>query len=136
MERYKEPEEIKIKNYKGESVSFVEASKVKEGVVCDVYTFQNDTSKDLGIVNVKAGKQTPLQKVLSGDKTIEIFEKGKGTLRITDEEDKMIEYKYPGGPEEVVVGIGELMQWEAESDLTFAEICYPPYEDGRFENID
>lgn len=36
------------------------------------------------------------------------------------------------------VQIGEQMQWaaEPESDLVFAEVCFPPYEDGRYENIE
>jgi hypothetical protein len=35
------------------------------------------------------------------------------------------------------VGIGDVMQWEAdkETDLVAYEICFPPYEDGRYENI-
>ena len=29
------------------------------------------------------------------------------------------------------------MQWEASknSNLVFYEVCYPPYQDGRFENL-
>ncbi len=37
---------------------------------------------------------------------------------------------------EVEVKIGECMQWEAMEDgLVFYEICYPPYKEGRYENI-
>jgi len=37
----------------------------------------------------------------------------------------------------IEVSIGEIMQWEAdkESDLHVFEVCYPPYEDGRYENL-
>jgi hypothetical protein len=27
------------------------------------------------------------------------------------------------------------MQWTAKTDLIFYEICYPKYEDGRYENL-
>ena len=40
-----------------------------------------------------------------------------------------------GTLKEVEIKVGDLVQWEATKDLVFAEICYPPYEDGRFENI-
>jgi hypothetical protein len=43
---------------------FIETMVVKEGVECDVYGFEGDTSKDLGIVRVKKGHKTPLQRVL------------------------------------------------------------------------
>ena len=37
----------------------------------------------------------------------------------------------------VTVGIGELMQWEADKDLRLVayEVCFPPYKDGRFESL-
>lgn len=37
--------------------------------------------------------------------------------------------------EPVSVEIGSIMQWTTETDLTFSEVCYPAYEDGRFEDI-
>ena len=126
-----------LQKFQGEGVKFLESSKVKAGVVCDVYEFSNNKEKDLGIIRVKARHKTPLQKVLKGDKTIEIFIKGKGVLRVGKTKDDMIEYVYPETKtREIVVEVGQFMQWEAgEDNLTFAEICYPPYENGRFENI-
>lgn len=37
----------------------------------------------------------------------------------------------------VDANVGDLMQWQAseDSNLTAYEVCYPPYQDGRFENI-
>lgn len=125
----------KLLNFSGEEVVFIETSQVKEGVICDVYNFTNDNSKDLGIVKVKKGFKTPLQKVLSGDKTLEIFRHGKGTLTVIDARGCKITHNFPSDNKEVEINIGEIMQWEALEDLTFAEICYPPYQDGRFENI-
>jgi hypothetical protein len=28
-----------------------------------------------------------------------------------------------------------MMQWEAIEDLAFVEVCYLPYQGGRFENV-
>ncbi len=38
---------------------------------------------------------------------------------------------------EVVVGVGQIMQWTApeDTDLVFYEVCDPPYQDGRFEDL-
>lgn len=120
-------------------VSFVETMQVADGVECDVYGFTEDESKDLGIIRIEPGKKTPLQRVLQGEKTIEQYISGKGKLTITKQD----------GTQEVlpaddsnhalkIVNIGEMMQWESDpdSELVAAEICYPPYQEGRFENID
>lgn len=45
---------MKIENFDDVEVSFIESIIVKNGVVCDVYKFTNDDSKDLGIVTVTA----------------------------------------------------------------------------------
>ena len=47
-------------------VTYVETMQVKDGVSCDVYTFDNDNSKDLAIVTVDKGSKTPLQKIQKG----------------------------------------------------------------------
>ena len=107
--------------FNGQKIKFIETTQVKEGVVCDVYEFENDTRKDLGIVKVSKGYKTPLQKVLKGDKVIEIFREGVGKLTVigTDKKDRV--YRFPGQQSEVEVEVGELMQWEALENLTFAE---------------
>lgn len=125
---------------KVQPVTFVETMNVSEGVECDVYTFDGDTSKDLGIIRIKPGSQTPLQKVLKGDGTIEGYISGKGKLIITGGDNKQRIYEVSSETKEpvvVAVAIGELMQWEAapDSDLKAYEICFPPYEGGRFEEI-
>lgn len=117
-------------------MQFVETAQVKEGVVCSVYAFENDFNKDLGVVNVAKGSKTPLQKVVTGDRTIEIFKAGVGRLTVTDVSGKKHIYKFPGEQTEVTVKVGETMQWEAIEDLVFVEVCYPPYKEGRFEIID
>lgn len=118
-------------------ISFVETMKVKVGVTCDVYSFKDDDSKDLAIVTVEKGSKTPLQKVLQGVETIEGFYSGKGILRVSTD-DVANTYVFPSDTiNEVPVSIGDTMQWQAdeEVDLVFYEICTPPYQDGRFENL-
>jgi hypothetical protein len=123
-----------------QSVSFVETMHVADGVDCDVYTFVGDRSKDLGIIRIESGKKTPLQKVLKGDRTIEGYISGKGKLTIIKPDGRQDVYIADGvtkKPIVVTVGIGETMQWEADKDskLIAYEICFPPYEDGRYENL-
>src|SRR3989338_1608992 len=116
-------------------VSFVETLDVADGVACDVYKFDGDTTKDLGIIRINPGSKTPLQKVLKGDKTVEGYISGKGKLKITNPNGKQVVYTEPFA---ITVAMGELMQWEAapDSDLSVYEIFYPPYEDGRFQNTE
>lgn len=139
-----EQEQAPIKNFffegKEQAVSFVETMHVTDTVDCEVYTFDGDSSKDLGIIKIKPGGNTPLQKVLKGDRTVEGYISGKGKLTITTAAGKQKIYKVGEETKEpfsVAVGIGELMQWEGdkESGLVVYEVCFPPYEDGRYDNL-
>lgn len=119
-------------------VKFLETIKVKNGVLCDVYCFVNDDSRDLAIVTVLSGYKTPLQRILLGEKTVEGYHLGAGTLTVTDENGKEQQYAFKAGDKgDVEVFVGQTMQWYANtrSDLVFYEVCRPPYKDGRFENI-
>lgn len=132
---------LKEFSYNGntQSIEFIECLEVTEGVFCDVYKFTDDETKDLGIITVLEGFKTPRQKVLNGDKTIEGFISGKGTLFIEKPNNKFSTYigfsENPDLPTEVK--IGEIMQWKADKgiDLVAFEICFPPYKDGRYENL-
>lgn len=125
-------------NFEGKDlpVVFIETVKVAEGVACDVYTFVGDNGKDLGIITIRAGGKTPRQKVLRGDKTIEGYISGKGRLVITKPDGGQKVY-IAGGGLGVEVAVGETMQWQADADsnLVAYEICFPPYKEGRFENL-
>ncbi len=129
-------------NFEGQEqpVSFVKTLPITEGVECDVYTFDGDSTKDLGIIRIKPGSKTALQKVLKGEKTIEGYVSGKGKLTLT-RADGREEPPYNVGesqePFSATVMVGDLMQWEAAADssLVAYEICLPPYENGRFENL-
>jgi hypothetical protein len=121
-------------------VAYVETMQVKDGVECDTYSFVGDNSKDLAIVRVMKGFKTPLQRILKGTKTIEGYMNGNGTLTVTSIDGSTKTYPFIQGKganpnSEIEVHIGELMQWSAKTDLTFYEICEPPYEDERFENL-
>ena len=133
---------IKNFNFEGKKqlVSFVETIHVTNGVDCDVYTFVGDASKDLGIIRINPGSKTPLQKVLKGDRTIEGYISGKGKLTITKLSGSKKVYNVGSGSGKsfsITVEINELMQWEADknSNLVAYEICFPPYQDGRYELI-
>jgi hypothetical protein len=111
-------------------------------VECDVYAFANDGFRDLAIVRVKAGAKTPLQRVLRGLSTIEGLYGGSGTLTVRRDDGRKRLYRFEAGDDPkkmagVTVQIGQVMQWAADKgeDLVFYEICDPPYEDGRFENL-
>jgi len=123
-------------------VSFVETQTVKKGVECDIYTFVEDSSRDLAIVTVSKGYKTPLQRVLLGKMTIEGFYEGVGTLTVRSKDGKTDNYSFKSPYEqnvrEVAIELGQIMQWYADGDddLVFYEICQPPYSDGRFENLE
>ena len=126
---------------KPQSVKFVEAMQVTSGVECDVYTFIGDFTKDLGIIKIQPGHKTPLQKVLMGERTIEGYISGKGALHLTRTNGEQEIHTVGDKPQEqfsVNVMVGDLMQWQAakDSELVAYEICFPPYADGRYENIE
>ena len=125
-------------NGKDVPIKFVEFMNVKDGVDCEVYAFVNDDTKDLGIVTVRQGSSTPKQKVLQGKRTIEGYLSGKGVLKITQASGERLSYAFPNtaGLKEVTVIVGDTMQWAADEELVFYEICEPPYRDGRFQNLD
>lgn len=138
-----EPQKLTSFNYAGQDrkITFVETIRVKEGVDCNVYAFADDDSQDLAIVKVARGHKTPLQKVLYGDKTVEGFLTGKGELSVRSIKGDTKVYKFEDdavGDREILVQIGEIMQWTASNDvdLLFYEICEPPYKDGRYENLE
>jgi hypothetical protein len=136
-----QPNQLQFFSFEGKDqpVTYVETMHVVDGVDCDVYSFIGDTSKDLGLVKIRPGSKTPLQRVVKGDRTVEGYVSGKGKLTITKTDGKQEVYVADGeSPKPVVtVGIGELMQWEADEKvgLVAYEICFPPYKEGRYEDL-
>ena len=129
----------KMTEFKNRKVSFIETMQVKEGVECDTYSFIGDATQDLAIVRVTRGFKTPLQKILQGNKTIEGFLEGKGTLVVQLEDGTIntLVLDATSTIKEVEVKVGQIMQWTASEDagFVFYEICDPPYQDGRFEDL-
>jgi hypothetical protein len=125
-------------NGESSGVKFIDSLVVVPGVVCDVYEFIGDVTKDLALVQVEAGRKTPRQKVSKGDITIEGYLSGEGTLTVDDGDGEKV-YTFPNADvTSVEIKQGSIMQWSAgpESPLVFYEICTPPYEEGRFKNIE
>ncbi len=123
------------------SIIFMEMIDVKEGVKCETYQFSDDDLKDLAVIYVESGNKTPLQRVLNGQKTVQGFCTGKGTFTLTKEngEKEMFEVNDESGKEFYKeIKVGEIMQWQAapDSDLVVYEVYYPPYQDGRYEDLD
>ena len=119
-------------------VRYIETMEVKEGVECDLYSFNDDPTKDLAVIRVAAGAKTPMQRVLSGLTTTEGHLAGKGTLTIQSPDGLVTSFGFDGQNEgEALVEVGQIMQWAADPDreLVFYEVCVPPYEDGRFEDV-
>ncbi len=116
------------------SVEYVESLDIKDGVICHVYRFAGETAYDLGIVEVAPGVSTPLQQVVERfSTTVEGLLEGSGNLFVEAEGGNTFQV---GNPLTTTVYCGNRMQWDAgEEGLTFFEICHPPYEEGRFENI-
>jgi mannose-6-phosphate isomerase-like protein (cupin superfamily) len=121
------------------SVQFVETVQVKEGVTCDVYRFIDSDAEDLAIVTVQKGFKMPLQQVMEGKQTVEGLVAGRGVLTVWSGSGEAKSHVFETGETGFVsVAIGERMQWSAngDSDLSFYEVCTPPYKDGRFKNTE
>lgn len=123
-----------------EPVEFIETMKVKLGVVCHVYKFKNRSDCDLGIIEISKGENTPKQKILKGEKTIEGYISGSGkfTIQNQDKISKIYEIKNGNQEFQIDLVVGDVMQWTANvnEELTCFEVCFPAYEEGRFLNLD
>lgn len=127
----------KLIAFRGQPVNFVETQHVKDGVECDVYSFTEDDAKDLGIIFIRQGVKSPKQRILKGDKTVEGFLEGAADLTISRGSSDKTTYAYADNSygADVTLEIGDTMQWIADEDSVCYEICYPPYADGRFEDV-
>lgn len=140
-----EPRLSKLKWFKFEGVKkpveFKETLTVAEGVECDTYIFTGDSTLDLGIIRISPNYNTPLQEVLSGDRTVEGYISGKGRLIVDRNNGKFEVHQFgnnPTKPSPIDIEVGDIMQWRAfdKGPLLVYEICFPPYQDGRYKNID
>lgn len=123
---------------KEQKVSYIETTEnVAPGVDCDVYAFIDDHTKDLGIIKMGPFAKTPAQRIEKGDATIEGYLKGNCTLYVSTN-GNVSKFVCSDGTElEMVIRKGSVMQWKNNSDLPAEvyEICFPPYQDGRYTNL-
>ena len=118
-------------------VDFVEAIDVADGVVCDVYEFAWDTTKDLWIVKLDTWVSSPYQLVVWWDKTLLGYISGNWKF-IHETEKGVFEYKMREGIRfEFFIHKWEKMKWVADSDsqLIYYEVYLPPYKDGRYLDL-
>ena len=111
---------------------------IPDAVTCDVYTHPETKRRDLGIVRVEPGCNTPAQKVLKGRVTIEGYFSGSGRLIIIHEDGSRDEFEVDEDSEGFSQGVypGEIMQWQAgPQGLQFFEVCFPPWDDQRFKDL-
>lgn len=78
-----------------------------------------------------------LKELGGGNQTIEGYRSGAGKLIILHEngEKSVFEVDAESEGSTFEVKVGEIMQWQASSDLELFEVCFPPYADGRFEDL-
>lgn len=122
----------KYNEFLWEKVSFISSSEVKKWVICDVYEFEWNNEKDLWIIYITSWNSTPKQKILKWDKTIEWIISWIWSF-IFNWKENICNEKEQNTFE---LNIWDTMQWKADTDLVFYEICYPPYDDWRFKNLD
>lgn len=75
-----------------------------------------------------------------GEKTLEGYITGGGKLKVEREGGITEVYDFNEQTDDtppVEVRIGDKIQWIASPDIGLIayEICYPPYKEGRFENL-
>jgi len=119
------------------AVRFVETSHVVEWVECDVYEFIEDKEKDLWIIRISKNSKTPHQLILRWEATIEWYISWKGMF-IHETWDCKKEYVVGNTDEfEIIVNKWDKVQWisDQDSELIAYEVCYPPYEEWRFQNL-
>lgn len=133
-------------------IIFEELVQVAPGVQCGVFSFdkegERDKIRDLGIIIIEPGGQTPIQRVILGDRTIEGLIYGSGALRVIRSNGGNPQYEThyfdsedllnPTTNISITVSEGDIMQWTADPNtyLIVYEICEPPFTEGRFETIE
>lgn len=128
-------------SFRGETLTtqLIETTEVFPGVTCDAYLHPETKERDLGIIYIEADRRTRPQRVLKGNQTIEGYVSGKGELIIKKKSGERLVFKVDPNNEGFAqnVEVGDIMQWRADEqeNLVVFEVCYPPYEADRFENL-
>lgn len=131
---------IKTFDYLGKSlpVESQGSETVVDGVVCEVFRFTGMTACDLAIVTMEPFAKTPIQVVRDGLVTFEEAITGdEGTrLRVLRGGKYEVVQCGPDIPRTPILP-SDVMQWTAGvKGAIFSEICWPPFEEGRFGTLD
>ena len=123
------------------AVKFRKATQVAPGVVCEEFDCVDKPEMDIGIIRIDPGAKTPPQKLLSGTRTVEGFLSGAGALFVTPEGGEFESFSFGMtnriGRKFAELQPGDVVQWVAapDSELVAIEMCWPPFSEGRFENV-
>lgn len=116
----------------------IDTYMVIPGVSCTVYAFEGDKTRDLASIVIGLGQHTPRQKLVKGIETVEILKSGRGKFFLKRGDlEEIYEVDSQNSPFSIKLEIGDIVQWIAANDsiLSIYEICTPPFEAGRFDNI-
>lgn len=106
------------------------------GVTVHEYDFVGDDSRDLALIEITPGCETPVHRVNKGIKTLEIYVSGEGSITIARPNGNIKDMPWhpQWGKKVIEVRIGDLMQIHAakKTALLFAEICWPKWDPTRF----
>jgi len=126
-------------------VEYLETTEIPgyPAVICDVYNFVGDDSKDLGVIKIEKGHSTPRQLINEGQgtkRTVEGYISGNGRLIVERKSGKTELYEISSRsliPLSVDIEVGDIMRWQADSDsdLIAYEVCIPRYKPGRYTNL-
>lgn len=112
------------------TIAFEKTLHVTDGVEADLYTFVDDHTHILTIYTVKAGMRTLNRKVTDGQRVIEGYVRGRGTLTVSSASGAKDTYYFEkeGHTKDVIVESGQTVQWIAphDSDLVYYEVTPIP----------
>lgn len=129
---------LKLKQLGGINLKQISSEDIYTGVNCTIFIDLDNETHDFAVVSVTAAHKTPRQRIISGEKTIESFVGGKGSF-IIERDGKIDTFIVDKSATQTSWEVfpGDIIRWcaDSKSDLTFIEVCEPPYQDGRFENL-
>ncbi len=126
--------------YQGEHrpIELCNTEEVAAGVSCEAYEFTGETAYCLAIITMKPFARMPIQVVRGGLVTFEeVITGDEGTrLRVLRAGKYEVVQSGPHIPSTPILP-SDVMQWTAgPKGAKFSEVCWPPFEEGRFETLD
>src|SRR5882724_4520681 len=112
------------------TIAFENTYHIADGVDADIYTFADDHTHLLTIFTLAAGIKVPPRKVVNGQRIIEGYVKGKGTLTVSSASGAKETYyfEHDGHTKDVIVESGQSVQWITpnDSELVYYEVTPMP----------